>query len=272
MNHNKINLIYFSATHTSEKIARYIAKGLAISNQEVIDITFPVKKDFSLGQELTIIAMPVYSGRIPVVARERLQRIKAGNTPAILAVIYGNRDYDDALIELRDESVKLGFIPVAGGAFIGEHSYSTEQYPVAVNRPDAYDLSEAENFGKEIIERLKAVEDIQKLSLLNVKGNIPYIAVKGTEPSTPETIDHLCTQCGHCIDICPVETIRLLEDKIVSDPEDCIRCCACVKECPTGARSFNTPFSKILHTNFSARRSIEIFYNLPRTNLYNIEK
>lgn len=263
MNYNKINLIYFSATHTSEKIAKAIAKGTGISNQEVINITLPINENVTLNDELTIIAMPVYSGRIPEIALKRFQQIKANNSPAILAVVYGNRDYDDALIELRDESLKLGFQPIAGGAFIGEHSYSTEEYPVAANRPDLDDLEQAENFGKDIIAKLRLGSNTQKQSLLHVKGNFPYLKIEETEPSTPSTIEDLCTQCGHCVDICPIEAIHL-DDKITSQAEKCIQCCACVKECPVQARSFITPFSEILYVNFSARKNIELFYSLPQ--------
>ena len=55
------------------------------------------------------------------------------------------------------------------------------------------------------------------------------------------------------------ETIELKEE-IVSDPEVCIKCCACVKECPNGARVFNTPFSEFLFKNFHERKEPELFY------------
>lgn len=94
---------------------------------------------------------------------------------------------------------------------------------------------------------------------MEVKGNFPYKEIKPKTPATPITIDELCTQCQHCIEICPVETIELKEE-IVSDPEICIKCCACVKECPNGARVFNTPFSEFLFKNFHERKEPELFY------------
>lgn len=259
-NTNTVNLIYFSPTHTSKKIATGIAKGIGAENNKVIDLTLGIEDPIIIDKGLTVIAVPVYCGRISETALHRLQKIKGNQVPAIIAVVYGNRDYDDALIELRDEAIKLGFIPVAGGAFIGEHSYSTKEYPVAANRPDSEDLRQAENFGKEVAEKLESVQDINTLPLLNVKGNIPYLAVKAGQPSTPTTIEDMCVQCEHCVDICPVGTIRM-EDKIVSNPEECIQCCVCVKECPNEARSYITPFPKVLNANFSERRDIELFYN-----------
>ena len=49
---------------------------------------------------LSIIGVPVYGGRVPVEAISRLQRLKANNTPAVIVVVYGNRDYNDAILEL----------------------------------------------------------------------------------------------------------------------------------------------------------------------------
>lgn len=62
-------------------------------------------------------------------------------------MVYGNRDYEDALLELRDTVASLGFTPLSAGAFIGEHSYSTAEMPVAAGRPDATDLQTARTFG-----------------------------------------------------------------------------------------------------------------------------
>ncbi|WP_290381273.1 4Fe-4S binding protein, partial [uncultured Duncaniella sp.] len=35
----------------------------------------------------------------------------------------------------------------------------------------------------------------------------------------------------------------------------CIKCCACVKSCPEGARSLSSPFAPVLSANFSLRKS-----------------
>lgn len=263
MDTNNVHLIYFSPTHTSKKIATAIAKGIAAENNQITDLTFGIEESIVIKQGLTVIAVPVYCGRVSETALQRLRKIKGRQTPAIIAVVYGNRHYDDALIELRDEVIQLGFIPVAGGAFIGEHSYSTEKHPVAANRPDFEDLRQAESFGKEVAERLKSISDITTLPLLKVKGNVPYLTVKTGQPSTPITQEELCAQCGHCIGICPTDAIRL-EEKVVSDPETCIQCCACVKECPHGARSYFTPFAEVLSTHFSKRREREVFFHFQK--------
>ena len=56
-----------------------------------------------------------------------------------------------------------------------------------------------------------------------------------------------------------VAAISIVDDRMFSDPSLCIKCCACVKECPEGARTFDTPYTAMLHKNFSARREPELF-------------
>jgi len=41
-----------------------------------------------------------------------------------------------------------------------------------------------------------------------------------------------CTACGKCVEICPVDAIKIDNDVAVIDPEECTDCGACVDECP----------------------------------------
>ena len=66
-------------------------------------------------------------------------------------VCYGNRNFDDSLVELRDLLEADGFRTVAAGAFIGEHSFSTT---LAAGRPDQTDLERAARFADGILEKL----------------------------------------------------------------------------------------------------------------------
>ena len=44
-----------------------------------------------------------------------------------------------------------------------------------------------------------------------------------------------CTGCGNCVEVCPMEAIKLEDDIAVVDEEECIECGACVDECPEDA-------------------------------------
>ena len=260
MEYEDSHLICFSPTHSSHMIGETIMRGLYTENSEDTDLTYEKPNaPLELCRTVTISVVPVYGGRIAETALERMKDIRGMESPAIPVVVYGNRDYDDALLELRDWCVEHGFVPVAGAAFIGEHSYSRIDRPIAAHRPDEEDLAAAMQFGQRVQKYLSGLTGLQQVGDLQVKGNFPY-KVKGPKtPQAPVTNERLCTQCGFCIEICPVQAIRL-EEEMISDAEICIKCCACVKQCPSQARIFDTPYTDMLFKNFSARRAPELFF------------
>lgn len=254
------HLICFSPTHSSHIVGETIMRELCTEYTGETDITYEKPEGIlELSRVVTIIVVPVYGGRIAETALERMKDIQGKESPVVPVVVYGNRDYDDALLELKDWCVEHGFTPVAGAAFVGEHSYSRPDRPVAAHRPDEEDLQMAVKFGQQVRKYLSGIPALVQVGHLNVKGHFPY-KVKGPKtPQTPLTDGTLCTQCGFCIEICPVQVIRL-EEEIVSDADGCIKCCACVKQCPAQARIFDTPYTDILFKNYSARRGPELFF------------
>lgn len=260
-----VNLIYFSPTKTTKKTLEKIAQGIQAESIQHYDLTLPnaaAGAPVTLNKELSIFGVPVYAGRVPVTAVERLKRFKGDNTPAVIVVVYGNRDFDDALLELKNLTLEAGFKPVAGGAFIGEHSYSTSSFPVAQDRPDTQDDTQAMSFGEKILEKLQSQTNIADFPLVEVPGNFPYMKRSSMGPITPVTFNDVCTLCGTCASECPTGAITVT-DEVVTDAEKCIPCCACVKSCPSDARVMNDPIiesiSQFLNENFSQRKEPEIF-------------
>ena len=165
MDISTIKLAYFSPTNTTRKILSAIAEGVGAGDLEHINLTLPESgtKTFSeFNDELVVLGTPVYFGRMPTEAVKRISRLKGNNTPAVVVVVYGNREFEDTLLELRDLATKSGFIPVAGGAFIGEHSYTNPESPIAVGRPDSQDLRTAVEFGKAIKQKMESIKDIKE--------------------------------------------------------------------------------------------------------------
>ena len=172
-----MKLVYFSPTGTTKKVVRGIARGINSGSIEELDITRPSARIPQLRtseNELLIIGVPVYMGRVPALAAEWLQGLQAHNTPAVCVVVYGNRAYDDALLELTDILTERGCRPIAGAAFIGKHSFSTAETPTAEGRPDAGDLKYAELFGQKIQETLRSVTSATQLSVPEIPGCHPY--------------------------------------------------------------------------------------------------
>jgi electron transfer flavoprotein alpha subunit len=56
-----------------------------------------------------------------------------------------------------------------------------------------------------------------------------------------EVIKAKCTGCTLCVRECPVEAIRMLDEKAVIDLDTCILCGACEKVCPVDAILFEKP-------------------------------
>lgn len=261
MKYTRIHIVCFSPTHTSAEIARGIARGTGIGTVETTDLTCDSgKEEIFIEDRLAVIAVPVYAGRVAPTALERIRRLKGKNTPAILAVVYGNRDYEDSLVELYDTLLRQGFVPLSAGAFIGEHSYSRANMPVAEGRPDENDLALAWQFGALSVRKLEKADEPGSLSAFPIKGNRPYREVGPSTLAAPLTLEERCTVCGHCLDICPTDAIYVDPSGIIaSDKQKCIKCCACVKECPSQARIFDTPYTAMLHQNFSVPRKPEWF-------------
>jgi ferredoxin len=258
-------LIYFSPTRTTKKVLEGIARGLGVDSIEHIDIT-PPNAQTPVSQELhgafALIGAPVYSGRIPIEAVQRLRRLKGGGTPAAIVVVYGNRAYEDALLELRDLVQEIGFNAVAGAAFIGEHSFSTPETPLAVARPDEEDLTEAEAFGATLREAMIGLPSVTQQVLLEVPGSYPHRERGERSGITPVTDSELCGWCETCVQVCPTAAVSA-RASIETDPQACILCCACVKSCPTGARTMADEeirrIARGLYENHRVRKEPEMF-------------
>jgi ferredoxin len=235
----QVKLIYFSATGTTQKVLESIAKGIAVEDVEHINLTLPENAKQTIppfSDELVLIGAPVYGGRLPVDAIKRFKQLKADKTMAVLIVLYGNREFEDALLELKNIAIELNFNPVAGGAFIGEHSFASEAIPIANGRPDSQDVQKAMEFGKKIKEKITVLRSIDAQMDFEVPGSFPYEA-SGARPMavSPVTREDICTVCGTCASVCPSAAISV-KKSVTTKVERCIRCCACIKNCPEGAR------------------------------------
>jgi ferredoxin len=266
METKSIKLIYFSPTGATKKVLEGIAQGIVVEHVEQVDLTLPENyhqpiKAFS--DELVLIGAPVYGGRLPIDVVTRFRKLKAENTLAILVVTYGNREFDDALLELKNLAIELGFKPIAGGAFIGEHSFASEAVPIANGRPDSLDVQKAVNFGKKIKEKVADLQSSDSHIDLKVPGSFPYEA-KGARPLavSPVTKEDTCTVCGTCASVCPTAAISI-NGSVTTEVEKCIRCCACIKNCPEGARVMENEnweyIANWLNENCSSRKEPQVF-------------
>jgi ferredoxin len=265
MHGDTVKLIYFSPTQTTQKILQGIAQGMSVRRIAYLDLTPPQADTQSFDEivgELTILGAPVYAGRLPIEAVRRVRRLKAREAPAVVVVVYGNRAYEDALLELKDLAGEQGFRPIAAGAFIGEHSYSTSSRPIAHGRPDEADLNQAWEFGEKILGKLINIPEMDQMPVLEVPGNFPDKDRMERPPEAPTTREGLCILCGTCAAVCPTAAV-VVEDAVITEAERCLICQACVKNCPTGARVMEVERVKKvadwLNTHCAQRKEPELF-------------
>lgn len=240
--------VYFSATDTSKTGAVSIAKALA-GGQGIEEINLTpfaaAGQAITLGaDDFAVFSAPVYNGRIPLLTMQRFDKIKGSGSPCIVTVTYGNRDYDDALLELADWAAANGFKVQAAAALVGQHTFGEIQ----VGRPNADDVKENEKFVRDFLAAANGNLKRDNVTLA-IKGERPYRSEgKGGDfrPLTAET----CVHCGLCQRECPAGAIA---DDFKTLSESCISCFRCIKVCPVQAKNMDEPMYQEWAAGFTQR-------------------
>lgn len=232
----KYVLAVFSPTGGTSRVARAVCKGSRLEGRE-IDLCKETESFDLMEDEVLVAAMPVYEGRIREIALKRLSEIHGKNNPAVAIVVYGNREYDDALLELVDTLCENGFVVPAAAAFVAEHSIIRS---IASGRPDMEDLRFAEDFGARAVAKIREQGPLQNVM---VPGDPDYRSKKRGTGIIP-LVNDTCNSCGVCAVECPVKAIPLNNPNTTTDA--CIGCLRCISVCPRNARQIPSDIRQML--------------------------
>lgn len=286
----RIVAAYFSPTGNTEKLAKAMAQAIADSIEpscesgdganapavEFLDFTRPDARGTNYEfakDDLLIIGLPVYAGRLPNKILPFVQsNLKGDGTLSLPFVCFGNRDFGDGISELVYEQRNTGFRPAAAAAFATQHAFATE---LAHGRPDDKDMEDAKALALGLWEAVrKAGGDSgsdnpsgpAEFADLTVEGNMPpgpyYRPLRADgEPAVflkakPVTYTEKCVRCGTCARVCSMGSID--PEDVTSVPGICIKCQACVTHCPAGAKYFDNPdflsHKEMLETNYTDKK------------------
>lgn len=240
---DKMEVYYFSPTGGTKKVSDIFAAAVGKDAvwHDLRDKQTPTEQPQG---ELIIVAAPVFAGRIPSVVREKIKTLAGEGKQAVTIAVYGNRAYEDALLEMNDILIQGGFMVIASAAFVAQHSIVPE---VGAGRPDAEDEKEIRTFAE-------AVKNSTSAENIHVPGNRPY-KPEMKVAAAPLSLSS-CTACGVCVKICPTDAIAAAEGKMVTDVSKCILCMACVHACPLQARILPPPLQEKTDNMLAAFRDI----------------
>lgn len=274
MERKKVWAVYFSATDTTKKTVLTIADEAARllgAEREDYDFTLPGMREngFAAGKDdLVIFGTPVYAGRVPNVLLKYLATIQGNGALAVPVVLFGNRNFDDGLIELRDILENTGFYTVAAAAFVGEHSFSKA---LAAGRPDADDMKEALAFAGKVAEKVKGLPEGEVPAPVEVEG-VPHPYRGYYQPrdrkgvsidirKVKSLVSDACDDCKICADVCPMGSIS--HENVREYTGICIKCGACIKKCPKQARYYEDEgylyHQHELEEGYTRRAAISLF-------------
>lgn len=227
--------IFFSGKGTTAACGHWIknAMGLPAKTQDWLKKAPSGPVDIP-AEDVLLLSMPVYGGFIPPICTPWVAQLRGHGTPAVIAAVYGNRHYDNALLQMKDLLEARGFRVIAAGAFLAEHSIFPQ---VAQGRPDADDRAAMTAFGQACVRLLQ--EDWRAAPAIQLPGDPGYEAPQPKPAGMFPTADKNCIQCRACAGLCPGRAIQRAQPQD-TDPNKCVQCGACIRICPTQARNYHS--------------------------------
>lgn len=272
----KIKGAFFSPTGNVKRIIYTMVQSMGKELDvpvEYFDFTALSMREKTLevdSDTLLILGTPVYAGRVPNKILPFIQENIKGNGGMVIPVVsFGNRSFDDALMELVLESENNGFRAAAAAAVVSEHAFAEN---LASGSPTKGELAEIKAFASQIALNLDEIaEKLAEGKHIKVDGNNPvgpYYTPLGLdgEPAKflkakPKTDSEKCIGCMTCARSCPMQSIDYDDVTLVTGI--CIKCQACISICPTDAKYMDDPaflsHKAMLEKTYREKKSSKFF-------------
>ena len=218
--------VVFSPTGGTRKVADAVMDGVS-KDRIYIDLSEPGFKgtDVQIGDgDIVVIAVPSFGGRAAPLAMQRLKLLKGNGARCVLVCAYGNRAYEDSMVEMQDVATSIGLKVISTIAAVTSNSIVPEY---GAGRPSKKDLEELTRFGTEVASKDTPVS--------SVPGNRLYKKELGTKLAPQPT--SACNKCGKCAASCPTNAIDTVTFK--ANKSACVSCMRCIRDCDQDARKLN---------------------------------
>lgn len=239
-------LYYFSPTGGTKKAGEIFCAGIS-EHVKTVDLGLRNKALEKPDSDMVVIAVPVFGGRVPAMVTEKLNELDGNGKKTVTLAVYGNRAYEDALLELNHVAEERGFQVTASAALVAQHSMAPE---VGKGRPDDQDRRSILDFAGKVLDKMEKGTD----SPVKVPGDYPY-KERSNMPAAPVSLS-ACSLCGTCVSVCPAGAVRLENDAVATSPETCMLCMACVSVCPEHARILPPPLQEKTKQMLGALKSV----------------
>lgn len=245
----------FSPTGGTQKVVDELMNPwqMPINKIDLMEPDFQEDDMTLTNEDIVVIAVCSFGGRVPALASERIKKLNGHQSRCILICVYGNRAYEDTLLELYDLAKQCHFSVMGAVSAIAQHSII---HDVAKNRPDLQDQKELQQFSRQLYQKLNSKND----SELSIPGKRPY--KKSGKLGLVPKANRKCDHCGLCAKLCPTHAINSQHLKS-ADKNKCISCMRCVSHCPHGARHVNSLLvfaaKQVIKKECQQRKNNELF-------------
>lgn len=242
-------IIYFSATGNSQYVSKKIAKEInektysIIENKNTRKYHIHIEKDETLG-----VVIPTYFWGLPTIVEEYLSK---------LTITSENKNPYIYII------TTYGTTPGYSAGYVKEYlnrcGYKVN-LQASIKMVDTwtvmFDLTDKEKIKQQTIESDKEIDTIITRIKNRSQGN--YVARKipkfisnmaqlwydRSRKTKNLHITKTCTGCKKCINNCPINAIRLVNNKPSWQKEYCVMCLRCLHICPTFSIQYNNKTQK----------------------------